>query len=119
MKRMKERMERIDLEKGRGQPMAAEEVKRLRLLEVKQDRIERERKRNNVVIRGMKMEGFDIREGVKELWRKMGVGLNGVREIFRVGKVGREGVGIMVVKLMGTEEKRKIMEAKKGLRERN
>lgn len=62
------------------------------------------------------MEGCDVSDGVKELWEKMEMELEEVREMVRIGRVDKEGRGMVVVKLKGSEEKRRVMGAKKGLR---
>lgn len=103
---------------GQGRTLVGGEEKRLRRLELKQDMVERERKRENVIIRGVKVEECDIKEVVKDLWGKMGVDMEGVKEVYRVGKVGREGIGMLVVKMKGMEEKKRVMEAKRNLRGR-
>ena len=54
--------------------------------------------------------------GVRKLWERMGLEGVGVKEVARIGRVGGEGRGMVLVKLAGREEKRKVMEAKKKLK---
>ena len=47
---------------------------------------------------------------------KDGFGAKGIKEVVKIGSLGKEGSGMVLVKLEGREEKRKVMEAKKKLR---
>ena len=89
---------------------------RLRKMEVKQDRKDRKGRRNDVVIRGLGWEGGKVEVGVKKLWERMGLERVGMKEVARIGRAGGDGRGMVLVKLAGTEEKRKVMEARKKLK---
>ena len=91
---------------------------RVRRIEVVQDKKERERKRCNVVVRGMAGEGSDVKAEVGRVWERMGLGTEGIKEVVRLGRAGAEGGGMVLVRLEGREEKRKVMEAKSKLRGR-
>ena len=128
MEVMIEKMERWEKEKeGRGERESEggggmEECRpRLRRMELRQDKKEREERRNNVVVRGMEIEGEEVEKEVKKLWTRLGVDEGGIKEVRRVGRTGKTGNGMVLVKLEGREEKRKVMEARrklKGRRER-
>ena len=123
-RRMVEVIEKVERwEKGGGQGKEGVEEGqveewrlRLRKMEVKQDRKDREGRRNNIVIRGLGWEGGEVEVGVRKLWERMGLEGVGVKEVARIGRVGGEGRGMVLVKLAGREEKRKVMEAKKKLK---
>ena len=93
---------------------------RLRRMEIRQDKKEREERRSNVVVTGVG-GGEEVEKEVKKLWARMGMEDEGIREVRRVGRTGKEGSGLVVMKLAGRDEKRKVMEARrklKGRRER-
>ena len=72
---------------------------RVRRMEIKQDKKEREERINNVVIRGIEIEGKEVKEGVKKLWERLGLEEEGIKEAVRIGKAGRDGCGMVLVKL--------------------
>ena len=88
----------------------------VRKMEVKQDRKDRAGRRNNIVIRGLGWEGGEVEVGVRKLWDRMGLEGVGVKEVARIGREGGDGRGMVLVKLAGREEKRKVMEARKKLK---
>ena len=59
-----------------------------------------------------------VREEVNKLWERMELDVGGIKEVERIGMKGKEGRGMVLVKLMGRGEKIKVMEAKKKLRGR-
>ncbi|XP_024938345.1 golgin subfamily A member 6-like protein 2 [Cephus cinctus] len=97
------------------------EEKMMRDLEVRLDRREREIKKNNIVIKGVKTgEGEEYIKEVDRIWEIIGV-VEGRKKIRRVGEQDREGRGVVWVELEGPDKKREVMRAKsklKGERER-
>lgn len=71
---------------------------RVRRMEIKQDEKEREERRNNVV-REIGVEGKAVQEEVRKLWERMGVEDDGINEVVRIGRTGREGGGMVLVNL--------------------
>lgn len=102
-RRMEKRMEEIERwerEKSRKEGLDEKGRRRLREVELKMDKREREGRRRNLVIRGINMGGKGVEEEVKELWRKME--LKEEIEAKEVRKIGREdgkGRGMILVKL--------------------
>lgn len=116
---MMEKMERWERERegdkeGEKREAVEENRRRLRRIEIRQDRKEREERKKHVVIRGMKIEGKEVKEEVKGLWERMGLEEGGIKEVKRIARVGKNGEGM--VKLEGLEEKRRVMEGRKKLR---
>ncbi|XP_036145349.1 trichohyalin isoform X1 [Monomorium pharaonis] len=106
-------------EEGRkeGKEGAGEITRRMREVEVRLDKRERESRRNNIIVKGIKIGEGKVEETIKELWGEMGIE-ESLREVRRVGGVDREGRGMMLVKLGSLESKRRVMEAKKRLKGR-
>ncbi|XP_076651322.1 uncharacterized protein LOC143358230 [Halictus rubicundus] len=99
---------------GKGE--VEEYRRRIRRIEVKQDRKEREERRNNVVIRGIQTEGEGIEMEVKRVWEVMGMKYEGIKEIKKIGGMGKDGRGLVLVKLADREQKRKVMRERSKLR---
>ncbi|EFN87353.1 hypothetical protein EAI_02127 [Harpegnathos saltator] len=95
--------------------MREEEGRRIRELEIKLDKKEREGRRNNVVVREVEIGEKGVEEGVNKIWRRLELEVE-MREVKRIGKGRKEGEGMVLVKLGNWEEKRKVMELKKKLR---
>ena len=112
--------EKQGMEGGGKEVMDEEQVEewrlRIRKMEVKQDKKEREGRRNNVVIRGIGVEGRDVEEEVKKLWGRMGLEEGGIKEVARIGTPRGDGFGMVLVKLAGREEKRRVLEARKKVK---
>lgn len=119
----KRRGEKAEEEGGKaGVPEENEVVKELRreISEMKwrEEKKERERRRSNVVIKGLKLRTEKGEEEVRKLLNE-GLGLEvTVREVKRVGTVDREGRGRLVVKLEDEDQKRRIMTGKRKLKRR-
>lgn len=92
-------------------------AERLREMEIKWDKEKRKERRNNIVIKGIKLEDRKIEEAVDELWIVMSIKEN-VKEIRKIGGVDREGRGLVLVKLEAFEDKKRVMKVKKRLRGR-
>ncbi|XP_043288417.1 golgin subfamily A member 6-like protein 22 [Venturia canescens] len=120
-----EKLERrvVELEKERGTGGEGEEGigRRVREVERELERREREERRNNIVIRGVKMaEGEEWEREIEKIWENLGVE-GGRKEMRRIGRVDEGGRGMVLVRLEGREKKIEIMRAKvklKGNRER-
>ena len=89
---------------------------RMRRMEVMQDKKEREGRRNNVVVRGVVTEGREVGEEIRKLWGRMGLERGDIKEVVWIGKAGGGGSGMVLVKMAGRDEKRKVMEARKNLK---
>lgn len=89
--------------------------RKLREMVIKIDKEDREERRANIIVKGVKTEGKEGKEVIKELWDQMEI-KEEVMEIRKVGGLDRKGKGMILVRLRGVEEERKIMEARKKLR---
>ncbi|XP_076641123.1 uncharacterized protein LOC143352486 [Halictus rubicundus] len=127
MERKLENVEEWIEKKGRGgqeegrkeyeREREREEIRRrIRRLDIRQDKRERKGKRNNVVVRRIKVEGRDTKEEIKKLWEKMELRYEGVKEVRKIGKVGKDGRGMVLVMMKSREYKREVMEGTKKLR---
>lgn len=110
-----EKDEESDERVGGGEGREKEIARRMREIEVRLDKKEREKGRVNVIVKGAKVEGRRVEE-VEEIWEQIGI-KESVREVRRVGGMNRE-VGNALVKLQDIENKRKVMEARKLLKGR-
>lgn len=87
----------------------------MKVLERKMERKEREERKRNVAIKGLKVEEGKIREEIEEVMREIGARVN-IKEMRKVG-AGRGDKGeIVVVKLGNENERKEIMGGKKKLR---
>lgn len=115
-KRMEE-IERWEREKSRKEGLGEKGRRRLREVELKMDKREREGRRRNLVIRGINMGGKGVEEEVKELWRKMELKEEiEAKEVRKIGREDSKGRGMILIKLESLEVKKRVMEAKKKLR---
>ena len=92
---MEERLEKVEswgkegeLRGGKGQ-LEREELeecrRRMRMVELRRDRKEREGRRENVAIRGLEVGGNAVvREEVKRLWERIGLEEGGIKEVVSV-----------------------------------
>ena len=98
---------------GRGRDREMEE--KVRVMEIRIERKEREDRKRNIVIRGLKIERGNARQEIEGIMKEIGVEVK--MEKIKQVRTGKEEWGDMVVvKLGGEEEKRKVMEGKKKLR---
>lgn len=88
-------------ENGRGREME----RRVEELKGKLKKKEREERRRNIVIKGMKVEGRKIKETVKEVIKKMGVEMD-IEEVRRTGGRNKEGKEMVIVRLMRIKKRR-------------
>lgn len=94
---------------------------------VKQRRIEKmigrqetEKRRKNIIIRGLEIKSGKSNKAMKEVMNRIEVKVN-IREINRIGGRREEGKKMVVVKVGGEEQKKEIVKKKaslKGKRER-
>lgn len=83
--------------------------KRVRRMERILEREEREKRKKNLVFKGIKEEKGDIEKVVRRICREIGIEIE-IEELRRV-KTGREERGEMIIAKMRSEEtKRKILE---------
>ena len=119
-RRMEEVMEKVESweKEGRGGKGVVEEGQMEEWMRrmVMQDKKEREGRRINVVVRGLVIVGREVGEEVRKLWGRMGLEEGGIKEVVRIGRTGGDGSGMVLVKLAGREEKRKLMDARKNLK---
>lgn len=90
--------------------------KKIRRLEVLQDKREREMKRKNIIIKRAQVEGKDPKEEVKRVWDLVGMSGEGIEEIGRIGKADKDGCGMIRVKMVNFEQKMKVMEKRRCLK---
>lgn len=94
-----------------------EVARKLRDLEVRLDKKEREARKKNVIVKGLIIREKGVKEVAEDLWKELEV-REGIKEVKRVGGLDREGRGMALVKMESLEGKKKVMEAKKKLRGR-
>lgn len=112
--RMRERIERLErmIEESR---LGEETEKRIRKIEENLEREERQRRRKNLIFKGVKGGKEGIRESVESICKEIGTGID-IEEIKEI-KAGKEEKGKMViVKLKSEESRRRILENKRKLR---
>ena len=63
---------------------------RVRRIEVLPDKKERERKICNVVVKGMGEKEVTMKAEVARVWGRMGLGLEGIKEEVKIGRVGKK-----------------------------
>lgn len=90
---------------------------KIKVIERKLERKEREDRRRNIVIRRVGMEKGDVRGGVEKILEKLGVDIK-IESVKRVGIMTEGERGMAVVTLGSIEQKRQVMENKKKLRGR-
>lgn len=90
-------------------------VERIRDMERKLEWREREKKKRNIVMKGLKVGKGRIEVEIEKVMSNIGVKVR-IEEVRRI-KTGKEEWGEMVVVKLGSEEKKKkVMEGKKKLR---
>lgn len=110
-------------EKGRRKESKSKEKKeleeRVRFLEMEKEKWRREERRNNIIIKEIKMN--ERREGMKkqveEIIKETGAQAK-VEEVRKLRAVNKEGRGIVWVKMGSFEEKMEVIRKKGNLRER-
>ncbi|XP_070510422.1 golgin subfamily A member 6-like protein 22 [Cardiocondyla obscurior] len=95
-------------------------VERVMSLELDRERKDREVRKKNIIIKGVK-----IMEGRKEVWRrnveeiiKMTGAEVKVGEVRKIGAINKEGMGMVVVKFESIKEKLEVFKGKVKLRNR-
>ena len=113
-------MQKMGREEGRereGRKEGRDVEERLREIEGKWERKEREERRRNAVIRGIKLEGKEIEKAVVKLLEEIGV--EGEVEWIRgLGKRKDEGEGMALIRMKEGAGKRELMLKKNKLRGR-
>lgn len=94
-----------------------EVVRKLRDLEIRLDKKEREARKKNAIVKGLIIREKGVEEVAEDLWKELEV-REGIKEVKRVGGLDREGRGMALIKMESLEDKKKVMEAKKKLRGR-
>ncbi|KMQ90533.1 hypothetical protein RF55_9482 [Lasius niger] len=88
---------------------------KVRGMERKLERKEREERLKNVVIRGVKTWKGDLKWGVEQVWKEIGAKVR-VQEL-RKSRTGKEEWGDMVIVKLGSEEQKKeVLRRRKGLK---
>lgn len=87
-------------------------------LEIWKENEERQKRRRNIIIKGVDKEGKSAEEIVTELWGVMEVSSK-TEEISELGKRDKKGKRMILVKMKEREGKTEIMKNKRKLRERN
>lgn len=112
--RMRGRIERLErmIEEGR---LGEETEKRIGRIEESIEKEERQKRRKNLIFKGIKGEKRGMRESVESIGKEIGVSID-IEEIKEI-KAGKEEKGRMViVKVKSEESRRKILENKGKLR---
>lgn len=120
IKELQKKVERLERgEKGRDGEAGVEKKRfmemKLREMLIKIDKKEREERRANIIVEGIKVDEREGKEAIEELWEQMEV-KEEVMEIRKVGGLDGERRGKNLVRLRGVVGKRKIMEARKRLK---
>lgn len=89
----------------------------MREIEGKLEKKEREKRRRNIIIKGLEEREGKRREAVEEVLRKIGVMIK-VGEIKRISGDKEKGKKMVMVKLRNEEQKREVMRKKNGLKGR-
>ncbi|XP_070168832.1 uncharacterized protein PF3D7_1120000-like [Polyergus mexicanus] len=90
---------------------------KIKVIERKLERKEREDRKRNIVIRRVEVEKGDVRGGVEKILEILGVNIK-IESVKRVGIMTEGERGMAVVTLGSMEQKRQVMENKKKLRGR-
>lgn len=69
------------------------------------------------MIKGVKVEGRGIKETVEEVIKEMKIEVD-IEEVRRTGGKDKKGREMIVVRLKNEEQKRRIMERKRNLKDR-
>lgn len=110
IKQLKEDMRKGEL---KWQEERKELTQRIETLEEKLEKQEKEKKRNNVVIKGLNLEESNIKEKVQEfLEKEMGVE-GSVRSAYKIGK--QRDKQIIIAEMNDFEVKREVMTKKRNL----
>ncbi|XP_070529767.1 uncharacterized protein PF3D7_1120000-like [Cardiocondyla obscurior] len=127
-KRLKELEKKVNKKGGKGAEDTAEEIgwkmmsleERVRMMEMGEERKRKEWRKNNIIIRGLKLkeEGkVALREKVEEVFEKIGVKAK-IVDVNKIGEVNKGGYSMAWVKLESFKDKVEIMRGKGKLKER-
>ncbi|CAK9816316.1 hypothetical protein ANTPLA_LOCUS8955 [Anthophora plagiata] len=120
---LERKVERLELEKKEEKGVEGNEEgrreidRRVRELEIRIDKKEREERRRNIIIKRVKVEGNEDKKAVEQIWAGLGI-KEKVEEVRRVGRVDGEGRSMVLVRMEGMEGKREVMKAKRELKGR-
>lgn len=120
IKRIEERVKKVEEEKERESRKKSEERKgemeeRVKVLEKREEERERDKRRRNIVMRGVEIGKGEAREEVEKILKEIGM-KEGIGKIRRI-KIGKgDEREIVVVELNSEEEKSRIMEGKRKLK---
>ncbi|XP_025265737.1 golgin subfamily A member 6-like protein 2 [Camponotus floridanus] len=133
MEELKQRLYKIERERGEGRKETEEEQKEMKKsniekgieteiirkgLEIWKEEEERQKRRKNIVIKGVDKKEKNVEETIKELWKVMEVS-GKIEEIRELGKGNKREKRMILVKMENREDKIEIMRKKWKLRERN
>ncbi|EZA50989.1 hypothetical protein X777_10537 [Ooceraea biroi] len=76
---------------------------------------ERERRKRNVIVKGMEVQGEGIEGAVRRIWKEIGAEAE-IEETREIGKKSERGRKMILVKLKDREGKREVMSKKRALR---
>lgn len=115
--RMETLEKRKQNEKGGAGGREGEWVRKVEELGRKMEQMEREKRKGNVVIKGMKMERNEGRQGAEKLFKDIGATVE-VKEIKGVGEAEDGKMRVWVVELGDEGQKKEIMKLKNRLKGR-
>lgn len=75
----------------------------------------RERRRRNVVVKGIEVKGEGIEGKVKKIWEELGVGAR-IEEIKEIGRGNGKERKMMIIKMEDRKDKMEVMRKKVALR---
>ncbi|XP_070515384.1 golgin subfamily A member 6-like protein 22 [Cardiocondyla obscurior] len=105
-------------EEVNGRVLSLEE--RMRMLEIDKERERREWRKNNLIIRGLKIKEEskeELRKKVEEIFEVIGVKAR-IMEVNKIGEINKGGYGMVWVKLENFKDKVEIMKRKGKVKEK-
>lgn len=117
---LEKRIGKLEMKKERGGDMNRGEErvelmeKRMREMKRKLKRKERDDRKRNIVIKGLRVEEGRVKEGIEKLMKEIGVKVK-IGEIRRI-RTGKEERGEMVIVRLNNEEERRKIESKRKLK---
>ena len=113
---VEEEKRREEVEGGK-EDRESEMGQRIKMLERKWERAEREEKMQNIIVKGIDTEKGNIKDSIEKLLEEIGVEVE-IKNTRKVGGTKVRGKGMVVVTLDNREQRRKVMEKKKKLKGR-
>ncbi|EZA56118.1 hypothetical protein X777_03726 [Ooceraea biroi] len=120
LRRRVEKLERKGEKESEGEGMEEGRKvveRKVRELERWREIEERERRKRNVIVKGVEVQGEGIEGAVRRIWKEIGAEAE-IEETREIGKKSERGRKMILVKLKDREGKREVMSKKRALRGR-